>query len=337
MESDRRNFLVKFGGATAAAVTTSALISELSPPAHAQAALKGSPYLMKFGLQLDETFAGWLYSAEGGSAVGQVVEEPGGADAIARKHIGAVKYEDITLTCGDGMSYLFFDWVGGTVNGKRGRKNGAIVAADFNYREMSQRRFVNALVTEIGMPALDAAAKDAAKMTIKLSPEFTRLLRGNPIKWEPPASKQKKWLPANFRLRIDGLDQACARVNKIEALTIKQAVIADEIGALRDYAKEPGKLEFPNLVITLPDTAADELYAWHEDFVIKGNNGQNKERNGSLEYLSTAGETLFKLDFQNLGIFKLAPEPVEPEGENIRRVKAEMYCESMKFSYTPAW
>jgi hypothetical protein len=46
---------------------------------------------------------------------------------------------------------------------------------------------------------------------------------------------------------------------------------------------------------------------------------------------------LFKLDFHHLGIFKLAPEPVEPGGENIRRVKAEMYCEEIKFSYTPAW
>lgn len=34
--------------------------------------------------------------------------------------------------------------------------------------------FVNALITQIGFPALDAAGKDAAKLTIKFSPEYTR-------------------------------------------------------------------------------------------------------------------------------------------------------------------
>lgn len=34
---------------------------------------------------------------------------------------------------------------------------------------------VTALITEIGFPALDAGSKDAAKLTIKLAPEYTRI------------------------------------------------------------------------------------------------------------------------------------------------------------------
>ena len=37
---------------------------------------------------------------------------------------------------------------------------------------------------------------------------------------------------------------------------------------------------------------------------------------------------LFTLTFKHLGIFKLTPEKVEAGSENIRRVKAEMYCET---------
>ena len=40
---------------------------------------------------------------------------------------------------------------------------------------------------------------------------------------------------------------------------------------------------------------------------------------------------LLTLNFAGLGIFKLTPEKVEAGSENIRRIKAEMYCESIEF------
>lgn len=338
MENDRRNFLVKFSGITAAAVATPVLIDELAPAAQAAAYSKdGRSYVAgRFALELDGLSAGSLSSAEGGHATADVVVEPVGADGIAKKHLGGVKYEDISIQCGYGMSNPFYDWLSDSISRKVARKDGALIAADFNRAVVSYHKFFHALITEIGMPALDAASKDAAKMTIKFSPEYTRFIK-SPQKWEPLPSVQKTWLPSNFRLKIDGLENACARVNKIEALTIKQKVAENPTGEQRDYEKEPADVEIPNLVITFPESHAEEFYAWHEDFVIKGNCGDEQEKTGSLEYLSSRGESLFKLDFHHLGIFKLAPEPVEPVGENIRRIKAEMYCEHIKFSYTPAW
>ena len=40
---------------------------------------------------------------------------------------------------------------------------------------------------------------------------------------------------------------------------------------------------------------------------------------------------LFTLTFSGLGMFKLTPEKVEAGSENVRRVKAEMYCEQITF------
>ncbi|HWF86401.1 MAG TPA: hypothetical protein VG222_16185, partial [Vicinamibacterales bacterium] len=83
---------------------------------------------------------------------------------------------------------------------------------------------------------------------------------------------------------------------------------------------------------TCGEAAADQLYAWHEDFVINGNNGQDKEKGGTLEYMSAnMKDVLFTLTFSGLGIFKLTPEKVEAGSENVRRVKAEMYCEQITF------
>jgi len=296
----------------------------------------------KYGIELDGIVAGWVNSVEGGHATSDVVLEKTGADHIVKKHIAGVKYEDISIACGTGMSSKFYDWVKASFDHNYVRKNGAVITADFNYKEFTRLNFFNALITEIGFPALDAASKDAAKMTVKFSPEYTRLVakKGSSIAggtFKNDQAIQKKWLPANFKLVIDKLD--CTRVNKIEAITVKQKVVDNPTGELRDYEREPAHLEIPNLVVTLAESHAKEFYDWHEDFVIKGNNGDNMERGGSLTYLTPDLKTeLFTITFEHLGIFKLTPEKVEAGSENIRRVKAELYCEDMKFQYkSSAW
>ena len=294
----------------------------------------------KYAVELDGIEAGWVASAQGGHATSDVVQEKLGPDHIIKKHLAGVKYEDITVNCGAGMSKGFYGWIKDSFDHKSSRKNGAIVTADYNYKEHSRLTFTNALITEVGFPALDASSKDAATMTIKFAPEYTRQTfapDGPSIsgKYDIKPEVQKKWLASNFRLKIDGLD--CTRVNKVEAITVKQKVVENPVGEPRDYEKEPAHLEIPNLVITLAESHAKEFFDWHEDFVIKGNNGQDKEKGGSLEFLTpNLSETLFTITFENLGIFKLTPEKVESGSENLRRIKAELYCEDMKFDFKAA-
>jgi hypothetical protein len=231
------------------------------------------------------------------------------------------------------MSKSFYEWVQASIDHKVTRFDGAVIDADFNHKEVGRLNFFQALVTEVAFPALDASSKDAAKMTVKFAPEYTRKVTktGGAIKGEIGKGQQKKWLPANFKLEIDGLGDACKHVNKIEALTIKQKVVDNPVGELRDYQKEPAHIEFPNLVITLSEAYADQLFAWHEDFVIKGHNSNDKEKTGMLQYLSSDLKPLFTLEFKGLGIFKLTPEKAEAHSENIKRVKCEMYCEQITF------
>lgn len=275
----------------------------------------------RFALSLDDSpEVDFLRSVEGGAAVGNVVAETE-PDSVLRKHIAGVKYEDITMTVGASMSRAFHEWLSASMSGKALRKSGAIIAADYDYTEKSRREFKEALITEVGFPALDASSKDACFMTITILPESTQESPGTGKKIDPKV--QKKWLPANFRLKIDGLDAAMTRVNKIDSFTLKQKV--SPTGGTRPI------LEASDLRITCPELHAKPLYDWHEDFVIKGNNGSDKELSGSLEYLGTdLQEVLFTIKFQNLGIFKVSPDKVEAGSENLRRVKAEMYCETME-------
>ncbi|MEO5955471.1 MAG: hypothetical protein ABIR36_07255, partial [Nitrospiraceae bacterium] len=121
-----------------------------------------------------------------------------------------------------------------------------------------------------------------------------------------------------------------SKVSKIEALTIKQTMAQNSIGETRDYQKEPSKLEFPNLVISLAEASAGTFYAWFQDMVIKGNAGENNERAGTLEFLDpTMKGTLLTIYFHHLGIFGFTPEKSDANADSIRRVKIEMYCEQM--------
>lgn len=294
----------------------------------------------KYGIELDNINAGWVSSVEGGMATSDVVVEKIGGDLYQKKHIAGVKYEDISVSCGTGMSKGFYDWIKASFDCNYARKNGAVISADYNYKAITRLDFFNALISEIGFPALDAGSKDAAKMTIKFTPETTRFKPegGSSIanNYKNDQAKQKKWLPSNFKLTIDGLD--CTRVNKIEAITLKQKNVVNAVGEQRDHEMEPASLEVPNLVVTLAESHAKDWYDWHKTFVIDGVNGDDKEKGGSLVFLTPDLKDLFTITFKHLGIFKLTPEKVEAGSENIRRVKAEMYCEEMSFDYgQSAW
>lgn len=340
--SSRGEFLAKAAGVTGMAIgagvwaggaLAQTASDDVTVDATAAAATTTRSFVSgNFALELDGVMSGLLKSVEGGNAVADVVQEKQ-IDYFARKHISNVRYEEFTLQMGFSMSKAVYDWVAASWKGNGQRHDGAIDAADFNLDIKGQRQFFQALVTEFTIPACDASSKDPGYLTLKFSPETARSVKAGG-KLAAPSSKQKQWLPANFKLAVDGLD--ATKVNKIDSFTIKQSIVIGEIGDERDFQREPGKLEFPNLAITLAETSAQSWLDWFEDFVINGNSGQSDEKNGSLTFLaSNLKDELGTINFFNLGIFKLAPEKAESNSDSIRRLKAELYCERMELHIPP--
>jgi hypothetical protein len=331
MSDGRRGFFKKAAGAAAGLASVGAVLDATGTTPKAAAADRRSVAAGRFALELDGATA-FVESVEGGDAHAEVVVETLGPDAcFAAKHLAVLEYEEIAVTCGTGMTVGFYAWLQSSLGCQSVRKDGAIVGTDFKGAERSRRTFTQVLITEIVLPALDAADKDAAQMTVTIAPEVTRRVKGSgqAVLACPGAKVQKKWLSSNFRLTIDGLD--CTKVNKVEALTIKQKVVENPVGEDRDPG-EQRRVEFPNLVVTLAESAAESFFDWHEDFVIKGNSSSEEEKNGKLEYLApNLSDVLFTIEFHNLGIFKLASEMVEA-GDQVPRVKAEMYCQQMTFT-----
>src|SRR6185369_11323704 len=137
------------------------------------------------------------------------------------------------------------------------------------------------------------------------APEYTRQVKASgKVSGDIGTAPAKAWQPANFRLTIDGLD--CTRIARIDSFTVKTVPARNEAGQTRDYSPEPGKIEFPNLKITLGNASFQTWQDWFDCFVIGGKNTSQDEKKGTLEFLSSDGrEVLATVEFTGLGIFRL--------------------------------
>jgi phage tail-like protein len=289
-----------------------------------------------FSLTLDGANGGFLKNVEGGAISAEVINEPAGPSYFVKKHIGQPKYEEFTVQMGFSMSKVSYEWIRQSWAMKPQRMNGSIVAMDFKLEPKSERQFTNAMLTETTIPALDGASKEPAYLTIKFAPETIRTVKpaGKPDSAGYGKNEQKMFLPSNFKLEIDGID--CSKVNRIDSFTVKQKAVTDDIGEARDARKEPGKLEFPNLKITVSEAAAQPFLDWHESFVLKGNNDEKNEKGGSLTLFSpNRQEVLARIKFFNMGIFRVQPDKSEANADQIKRMQVELYVERMEFEYAP--
>jgi hypothetical protein len=265
---------------------------------------------------------------DGGNIKAEVATVNMGPENLAMKHIATIKYEPFTVNIGMSMGKALYEWIKASLDKAHIRKTGFIAAGSFDYKAQGYRHFSNALITEITIPAMDGGSKDAAKFTVKFQPERIEYQKGDDADLKGVVNgKQKKWLCSNFRLRLGNLD--CTKVSKIDAITIKQSVVNDAVGEMREDTFEPGKLEIPNLKVTLASSHAQTWIDWHKSFVIDGKCSQDDELSGAIEFLSPDGKTLGSLDLFQCGIFSLSTEKLEANKDAIARVVAEFYVERM--------
>lgn len=255
----------------------------------------------KYGLEIDGLNAGWLHSAEGGTISAAIAS----VHAASTAPPAAPPSGPIAITCGTGMSREFYNWLKSSFAGG-GRKNGAIIGANYHNQEVVRLEFQSALLTDITFPALDAASKDAAKMSLKIQPEMLKWGKPQPNKVISAVSAvQKQWLPSNFRLKIAGLEDACSRVSKIDAI----------------------KIGSTNFGITFPAAHGQGFEQWSK---------QPGSKAGSLAYLANLSEILFLIDFGSLQLSRLETESPVKGMERIQKMKATLSYSSPTLIQTPA-
>ncbi|HEY3037624.1 MAG TPA: phage tail protein [Pyrinomonadaceae bacterium] len=332
MRKGRRNFLKTSAGAAvglAAWPAVNRITMAQEPPATQEnVANRQFAPVQVYLLELDKEPVGWIGPAVGENATSDVAEQKLGAERIQHKHIPGVKFEAITFKCGTGLAKGFYSWLAATISGRTERRDGVIHIADNNRGTiLNTLTFHQALISEIGFPAVNERSKDQRSLTIKVEPEWTSMGPGGGKLDSSRFPPGTRWLSANFRLTIDGIncgrgfDGTCA-VRDIQDFSFKQKAVDDGVEQRIDE-KAPANLEMPNLVITLPETKAEDFLKWQQQKPDK--NGMPVEKNGMLEYLAPDFKTtIFQLDFRNLGIFKIV--------HTLTEVAVSMYMGSANFN-----
>ena len=273
-------------------------------------------------------------SVDGGHFKSEAIGEQVGADGITTRYPGRQKFEDITLQVGTAMSPTFWDWIRNSLDNNYQRKNGAVVAYDFDGKERSRRTFYDALISEVGFPTLDAKAKDPAYLMVKIAPERMEWEAGSDGATAPRSepSKQKLWVPSNFRFRIDGFSTEMMKwVQKVDAFTLKQNIILNPIGRELYVRKEVGRVEYPNLTFYVPETYGKPWIEYWKTFVGKGEHTSKNEHTAMIEYLSSdLTRVLMQIDFGGVGITGVTFDKHEAGTDSMRMYKIECYSESMK-------
>ena len=291
-----------------------------------------------FALNLDGAGdVGLFRSIEGGNVKADVMTYQSGPIYDRWRQLGKPKFEDIKLQVGMAMSEPFYKWIEKFFLGNPDRKNGSIVAADFYYKERARREFTNALISEITMPKLDGADKSAAFMGIGLAVEGMVFKPGDGQKivqfkgWE----SQKLWTACNFRFRLDGFEDACKRVTKVDGFTVKMNVLEYHGGGHRAPIKTPSPIDFPNLTFYLPEADAQPFFNHAQKRIIANKAEQPGRLTGQISTYDNELKDLFTIEFGGAEIISISPDKSDSSSEEIKQVKIEIFTETMKFKYQP--
>ena len=111
------------------------------------------------------------------------------------RQVGKPKFEDITLTVSANIGASLAAWIQETLSGKVGRtRSGHVIVFDDRGRVAHAVTFHEALITEIGLPALDGASKESAGVTISVAPTSVETKSAFPAGtgFQAPAGKAKQ-------------------------------------------------------------------------------------------------------------------------------------------------
>ncbi|HSN27521.1 MAG TPA: phage tail protein [Kofleriaceae bacterium] len=286
-----------------------------------------------FALELDGSKVGLLKSIEGGSIKADVMAYQQGGYLNRWKQVGKPKFEDIKIQTGMAVSAPFLNWVRGFMKGDGVRKSGAVVAADFYYKERARRNFAGAMIKEVTIPKLDGQDKSPAYLGVTLAVEDLAFVAGGGQKIELQATgfdEQKVWTSCNFLLDLDGFKDECKFTTKIDSFTIKQNVLEYHSGgSVMPTKVYSSQVEYPNLVFYIPEANAAAFHTHVMEKTMKG--ALPTSRGGTLHIQDNSKKDIFSIKFSDVEILGVTPDRMESTSEEIKQVKIECSVEHMEF------
>lgn len=297
----------------------------VAAPLHAQRAYQAR----SASVQINGKSIGTVQSVDGGYAVGDVVADQVGPDNVTMKHISNIHF--VPLTIRSDVSDL--DDVAIQALASPARMDAVVTLQSFDMKAGSTTTLTNALVTRIAFPDLDAASREPLYMEVELTPELIRRTDGGGAAESKMGLRQKKLLRSNYRIDIPGLETK--RVTSVTGLTLTRPLSADAVGLTREIAKAPMRWNTSNVVLTVSGADEKSWQAWADDFLLKGNNGQEKEKTIEIHLLAPdlKSEVLL-LRGSGVGLVSLRPA-TGATNDPMQRLEAELYVEKWEIVKGP--
>jgi T4-like virus tail tube protein gp19 len=295
----------------------------------------------RFALMLDspggQELGAIVSMVDGGGIKGDVIEQRIGADRRITKVIGNSGYDPISAQIGMAVSGPVIDWIRKSLQRKCYRIGGSVMQLDMDGKTTHAMNFRDALLTELTIPAADPKSNETQSITVKFQPEFCEHITtdGEQIR-QRVTSRQKHFSSRHFRFEIDKFGSI--PTTKVEALTVKQTVTPFRVGAENLPYFEPSNVQIPNITFMVPLQLADQLFAWHKEFVVEGKNGNSNETTASLTFLSqNMKEELVRVTFDGVGMISMSINKSQNIGQaDSQQAKVELYAEAMDITFPGA-
>jgi hypothetical protein len=323
---------MQFVGVAAAAVAAVGMAMTVSTDSEAAGTLKRSGVAGTYGILIGTQTVGFASSVAGGGLNATLTfDKTGSQGSYPKKRFVAGAPDEIVVSVGSADKPLI-DWVKGTVNtAKPEKKDGAIVAFSPDFKEISRTSWQRGAIVEIDFPELDAAAaRKAWQIELTIAPEVTSFAIGGGAA-NPAISAQKSKAGAltssNFRMAMPGLD--LKRILSIEEIEVRYRPPppgAEVPAVSRSAPSSP--VDISNLAFVLPESEAAQLYAWHQAMT------KSPDANKKTAVIELLGQNLqptaTKLTLNGVGILRVGPLPSATGSEQMRKVRAECFVESMQ-------
>ena len=251
-------------------------------------------------------------SYSGAEPFAEVVAESGGLLPYAKKHLGALRWADLEASVGIDADPALYQWIGDAWFGQPARDRAVLDTFDPVTRRAETIELQKPLLREVVLPGLDASVHDQRFLKLKIAPQSVRRRPGGSVIVGEQEPGRELYAHA-FTVEIDGID--CSGVQAVAPIAVQTRM---------EERKRGGLLAFSDVHLQVAAGKLGSFQAWFDDFVLRGNNDDDKERDGRVTFYDPLlKDALATLELYHLGIYRVG-------AADRALAQVDLYCERME-------